>query len=323
MFRAISNFLIAILLLLPLAIYGQGLERDDGGFTIDVDVDLVTLHVSVQDRDGVPVPGLEQEHFKVFEDGVEQEISRFLHEDVPVSVGLVIDTSGSMMNKRERVSTSALVFIRESNPEDETFIVTFNDEAYLEQTFTRSMGNLVDTLENLDVRGGTALNDAIWVSIDEVENEARLEKKALLVITDGEDSASAFGRNPVMERLLDTDATVYIIGLLELNDDRGGLFRRSPSSRARRALREMAESTGGQAYFPESLSEIEELCRRVAHDLRNHYTIAYNPTNTDFDGTWREIEVEINAPRGFPRLDVHAKQGYFAREGDAVSYDPN
>jgi Ca-activated chloride channel family protein len=322
MFRIISSALISIPLLFPWAMYGQGLDRDDGGFRIEVDVELVTLAVSVMDRDGAPVLGLEQEHFRVFEDGVGQDISRFLHEDVPVSVGLVIDTSGSMRDKTERVATSALVFIRESNPEDETFIVTFSDQVYLEQSFTQSIGNLVDTLENLDARGQTALNDAVWVSLDEVENEGRLDKKALLVITDGEDSESAYGLNPIMQRLLETDATVYIIGLLQLNDDRGGLFRRSPSSRARRALREMAESTGGQAFFPETLAEIEEFCRRVAHDLRNHYTIAYNPTNREFDGTWREIEVEVDAPRGFPRLEARHKTGYLASENDPVSDNP-
>jgi Ca-activated chloride channel family protein len=326
-FRTIS---IALLTALTLSApsSGQDLERDGTGFTIDVDVELVVLPVSVQDRDGAPVIGLEQEHFQVFEDGVEQTVSRFLQEDVPVSVGLVIDTSGSMRNKRERVASSALVFISESNPADETFIVTFNDETYLEQTFTGSIGNLVDTLENLDARGETAFNDAVWVSLDEVETQSRLEKKALLVITDGEDNASSYGTNPVLERLKDTDATVYIIGLLELDDERGGLFRRSPSSRARRTLREMAESTGGQAFFPETLDEVEELCRRVAHDLRNHYTINYVPSNPNYDGTWREVEVKVNPPRGFPRIEVHTKQGYYAPggepedEGDAASDNP-
>lgn len=322
MFRNTFNALIAVPLLFLSATSGQDLERDGGGFRINVDVELVQLPVSVQDRDGTPIIGLEQEHFRIFEDGVEQDISLFRHEDIPVSIGLVIDTSGSMMNKRERVSSSALVFIRESNPEDETFIVTFNDEVYLEQTFTGSMGNLVDTLENLDARGETALNDAVWVSLDEVENEGRLDKKALLIITDGEDNASAYGHNPLMQRLLETDATVYIIGLLELNDDRGGLFRRSPSSRARRALREMAESTGGQAFFPKSLAEIEDLCRRIAQDLRNHYTIGYTPTNTVFDGAWRKVEVKIDAPRGFPRPVVRTKLGYFAPGGNALSDAP-
>ncbi len=282
---------------------------------ITVDVPLVDMAVSVLDEDGAPVFGLEREHFRVFEDGVEQDIILFKQEDVPISVGLVIDTSGSMVARREKVAGAALVFLAESNQQDETFIVTFNDTAYLEQRFTGSLGTLVDTLDNLDARGETAMNDALWVSLDELENEARMDKKALLVITDGEDNASRYGVNPVLERLRTSDATVYIIGLLELNDDRGGLFRRSPSSRARRTLRDLAESTGGQAYFPETLDEVEEICRLIAHDLRNHYTIGYTPTNAEDDGSWREIVVEVIPPRGFPDLKVRAREGYTAVGG--------
>jgi Ca-activated chloride channel family protein len=312
-FRYLATVLF---ILIPLTSPAAQERGPDGQFVIEVDVELVQLPVSVLDRDGAPVPGLEQKHFRVSEDGVEQEITLFRHEDVPISVGLVIDTSGSMRDKRERVGSAALVFISESNREDETFIVTFNDQAYLEQGFTRSIGNLVDTLENLDARGETSLNDAVWVSLDEVEGEGRMDKKALLVITDGEDSGSRYGINPVMDRLRETDATVYVIGLLQLNDDRGGLFRRSPSSRARRSLRDMAEASGGKAYFPATLDEIEEFCRRIAHDLRNHYTIGYNSTNEALDGSWREVEVEVDEPRGFPRLEVSTKPGYRARGGE-------
>ncbi len=315
--------LAAALLLtwVPLSAAGPQEREPDSPPDFVVDVDLVTLPVSIVDGDGDPVMGLQREHFRVFEDGVEQEITRFAQEDEPISVGLVIDTSGSMRDKRERVAGSALVFVSESNPEDETFIVTFNDQAVLEQGFTRSVGNLVDTLNNLDARGETALNDAVWVSLDEVEERGRMDKKTLLVITDGEDSSSRYGINPLMDRLRETDATVYIVGLLELNDDRGGLFRRSPSSRARRALRDMAEASGGKAYFPETLDEIEDVCRRIAADLRNHYTIGYNSTNETLDGTWREVEVEVDAPRGFPRLDVSTKPGYRARGGDSAVPD--
>jgi VWFA-related protein len=307
----------------PATVGAQQLERNqDRDFQISVDVELVQLPVSVVDRDGVPVIGLDQQYFEIYEDGVLQDISLFRHEDVPISVGLVIDNSGSMRNKRERVNSAALVFVREGNPEDETFIVNFDDDAYLEQDFTGSIGNLIDTLENVDTRGETALNDAIYLSLEHVEANGRMDKKAVLVVSDGEDNASKFGFNRVMERLREAEVTVYVIGLLELNDQRGGLFRRSPSSRAKRELREIAESTGGQAYFPESLDEVEELCRRVAHDLRNHFTLGYNPTNRAFDGTWREVEVRVNPPRGFPRLVVRTKPGYYAPGGEAVSENP-
>jgi Ca-activated chloride channel family protein len=310
----LRHFFLALLLAtLPETAGAQQLERaTDGDFRISVDVELVQLPVSVMDRDGVPVIGLEQEHFAVLENNVRQDISLFRHEDVPISVGLVIDNSGSMRNKRERVNSAALVFVRESNPDDETFIVNFDDDAYLEQDFTSSVGNLVDTLSNIDTRGETALNDAIFLSLEHVEASGRMDKKALLVISDGEDNSSSYGFNRIMERLREAEVTVYVIGLLELNDTRGGLFRRSPSSKARRELREIAESTGGQAYFPTSLDEVEELCQRVAHDLRNHYTIGYNPTNKAFDGTWREVEVEVYPPQGFPDIEVRTKPGYYA-----------
>lgn len=290
-------------------------------FTISVDVELVTLPVSVLDRDGQPVHNLGQEHFRVFEDGVEQEISLFRHEDAPISVGLVIDTSGSMNNKRDRVASAALVFVREGNPEDETFIVTFNDEALLEQDFTRSMGNLIDTLENIYNRGETAVNDAVYLALEYVEEAGRLDKKALLVVSDGEDNASIYDEDEVLERLRQSDVSLYVVGLLELNDDRGGFFRKSPSERARDAFEDLAEASGGRAFFPESLDEIEEICRQIAHDLRNHYTIGYRPTNAAYDGTLREIEVEVERPDGFPRMEVHTKTSYRAPATEAATDD--
>lgn len=281
-------------------------------FTISVDVELVTLPVSVLDRDGHPVFGLEKENFRVFEDGVEQEIERFVQEDVPVSIGLAIDSSGSMNNKRQSVSSAALVFVRESNPDDETFIVTFNDEVFLEQDFTRSIGNLTDALDNIQPRGETAVNDAIYLALEHVEEEGRMDKKAILIISDGEDNASAYGHNAIMERLRQSDVTVYAIGILEQNDESGGLFRKSRSEIARDALEEITEATGGQAFFPKSVDEVEELCRRIARDLRSHYTIGYRPSNKAFDGMWRNIKVEVDPPRGFPRISVRTKEGYFA-----------
>ena len=298
----------------------QQLQKESGkDFQISVDVELVQVPVSVADRDGRPVIGLEQQHFQVFEDKVLQQISLFQHEDVPISVGLVIDNSGSMRNKRERVSSAALTFVRESNAEDETFIVAFDDSAYLEQDFTQSIGNLMDALDNMDTRGETAFNDAVVLSLEHVEGEGRMDKKALLVITDGEDNKSDYEFREVMDKVKEVDVTVYAIGLLEQNDQRGGLFRKSPSQKARKALEEIAEATGGKAFFPESLSEVEELCRQIAHDLRNHYTIGYNPSNKAFDGTYRTIEVKVNAPRGFPKLEVRTKPGYTAPTGKPVS----
>lgn len=294
--------------------------QDDGEFTLSVDVDLVTLPVSVLDRDGLPVDGLEQQHFRIFEDDVEQQVSLFRREDAPISVGLVIDASASMSTKRREVSSAALDFVRESNPEDETFVVTFNDEAFLEQDFTRSIGNLIDAMENVSTRGGTAVNDAIYLALEYVEDEGTLDKKALLVISDGEDNASIYDQDDVIERVRQSDVTIYAIGLLE-DDGGGGLFGRSPSEKARDALEDITEASGGRAFFPESLEEIQALCRQIAHDLRNQYTIGYTSTNATHNGTLREVEVRVQRPDGFPRMEVHTKTSYRA-VGDPEAGNP-
>jgi Ca-activated chloride channel homolog len=303
-----SSLLALTIALSSFALWAQ----QDKDFTINVDVELVQLPISVMDKDGRLINGLTKENFQIFEDKVQQQIALFKHEDVPVSLGLVIDNSGSMRNKRERVNSAALSFVRESNSEDETFIVNFDDAAYLEQDFTGSIGDLMDALDNLDTRGETALYDAVFLAVDHAK-AGKHEKKAVLLISDGEDNTSKYGFNKALEKLKESKVTLYAIGLLEENDDRGGLFRKSPSKKAKAALEEFAESTGGQAYFPKSLNEVEDLCKRIAHDLRNHYTVGYNPTNSKLDGSWREIRVNVNPPKSITsKLTVHTKPGYYA-----------
>lgn len=288
----------------------QPQKQPDSSYKLSVEALEVQLPVSVLDKDGRPVPGLTKEHFQVFEDKVQQTIKTFRHEDIPLSLGLVIDNSGSMRNKRERVNSAALSFVRESNPEDETFIVNFNDSAYLEQDFTGSIGDLIDALENLDTRGETALYDALYLSADHVK-EGKKDKKALLVITDGEDTASKYGINKVIEALRQSKVTLYAVGLLEEHDQRGGLFKKSPSKKAKDELIRFAGITGGQAFFPESLDEVDVLVKTIAHDLRNHYTITYTPANTKADGAYREIAVKVNPPKNFPKITWRAKEGYY------------
>ncbi len=297
----------------------QPRRQDDRNFTLSVDVELVQLPVSVVDKDGRPVSGLAKEHFQVFEDNTLQDISLFKYEDVPLSLGLVIDNSGSMRNKRERVNSAALSFVRAGNPDDETFIVNFDDAAYLEQDFTGSIGDLIDVLDNVDTRGETALYDAIYLSLDHAKAGKR-DKKALLLISDGEDNKSKYGINRVIEALRESKVTVYAIGLMEENDQRGGLFRKSPSKKAKEALEQFAELTGGQAYFPKSIDEVEEICKRIAHDLRNHYTIGYNPSNKKLDGTWREVRVKVNPPKNASKVSsIFSKPGYYAPTSEPVS----
>jgi len=255
-----SIFSIAVFLssvVLPAQDRPQPQKGDkDKEFSISVDTIEVQLPVSVLDKEGRPVDGLKQEHFQVFEDKVLQTIKSFRHEDIPLSLGLVIDNSGSMRNKRERVNSSALAFVRESNPEDETFIINFDDSAYLEQDFTGSIGDLIDALENIDARGETALYDALYLAADKVTKDGKKDKKALLVITDGEDTASKYGINKTMEALRQAKVTLYAVGLLEEDDQRGGLFKKPPSKKAKEDLQKFAEVTGGQAYFPKSLDEV-------------------------------------------------------------------
>ena len=296
----------------------QPRKQSNQDFTLSVDVELVQLPISVLDAKGRPVDGLTKDHFQIFEDNALQQIKLFQHEDIPLSLGLVIDNSGSMRNKRERVNSAALSFVRESNPDDETFIVNFDDSAYLEQDFTGSIGDLIDALDNLDTRGETALYDAVFLSVDHVK-AGKKDKKAILLISDGEDNVSKYGFNKVVEALRESKVTLYAIGLLEENDQRGGLFKKPPSKKAKEALEKFAEITGGQAYFPKSLDEVEELVKDIAHDLRNHYTVGYTPTNRKLDGSWREVRVKVNPPKNVSKVTVRSKQGYYAPTADPVS----
>src|SRR5262245_18404829 len=295
-------------------------QGKDGNYTLSVETLEVQLPVSVLDKENRPVDGLKQENFQVFEDKVLQTIKTFRHEDIPMSLGLSIDNSGSMRNKRERVNSSALAFVRESNPEDETFIIKFDDSAYLEQDFTSSIGDLIDALENIDARGETALYDAVYLGADKVTKDGKKDTKVILLIIDGEDNVSKYGINKVMEPLRQSKVTLYAVGLLEEDDQRGGLFKKPPSKKAKEDLVKFAEITGGQAYFPKSLDEVEELVKHIAHDLRNHYTVSYIPTNANLDGTWREVTVKVTPPaKSTPKLSLHTKQGYYAPKPDHIS----
>src|SRR5437899_3068106 len=260
----------------------QKQNKQDKDYVLSVDVDEVVLSVAVLDKEGRPVDGLSKDQFTIFEDNTQQQIKVFKHEDIPLSLGLVIDNSGSMRNKRERVNSAALAFVRESNPEDETFIVNFDDSAYLEQDFTGSIGDLIDALDNLDTRRETALYDSVYLSADHIKR-GKKDKKALLLISDGEDNVSKYGLNKVIDALRESKVTLYAIGLLEENDQRGGLFKKPPSKKAKEDLQKFAEITGGQAFFPKNLDEVEELVKHIAHDLRNQYTISHPTKNAQLD----------------------------------------
>ena len=280
------------------------------GSKIKVDVNLVVLHTTVVDDRGKFVDGLKQENFRVFEDKVEQKLSVFRREDIPVSMGLVIDNSGSMRDKRPRVNEAAITLVEASNPQDEAFVVNFNDDFYLDldKDFTSSVPELKEALERIDSRGSTALYDAIIGSLDHLK-KGRKDKKVLLVVTDGEDNASRNSLEKAVREIQKTDVVVYTIGLL-------GQENKRSAKTARKALKNIAEASGGLAFFPENVEDVHAICEQVAHDIRNQYTIAYYPTNTRRDGSFRAVNVEI-AARGHGKLTARTRNGYYAPGGAA------
>jgi VWFA-related protein len=277
-----------------------------GASTIRRDVNLVVLHATVLNGAGDVVSGLTQANFRVLEDKVEQKISLFHNDDVPVTVGIVVDNSGSMRLKRPGVNAAALTFVKTSNPQDEVFIVNFNDEFYLDmdKDFSSDPKDLQEALDRIDSRGETALYDAVVGSLDHLKKGTR-DKKVLLVITDGQDNTSRETLGYTVRAAQESNAVIYAIGLF--SDD-----ARSEKRHGKKALEEITKATGGEAYFPEGVDQVEAICTRIAHDIRNQYTIAYYPSNTARDGTFRTVKVEVSAPRGMGRLIIRAKPGYFA-----------
>jgi VWFA-related protein len=266
------------------------------------EVDEVTLHATVVDDRNRLITNLDKGDFNVFEDGKQQKITSFRNEDIPVAMGIVIDNSGSMREKRPQVNAAALNLVRSSNPQDKVFIVNFNEEYFLDQDYTGSIPKLKDALERIESRGGTALYDAVVASAEHLKKSGELEKKVILVVTDGEDNASRESLEQALRRLQEQNGpTIYTIGLL--GDEH--------SKRARRALREMAEDTGGVAFFPNNLSEVEAITQQIAHDIRNQYTIVYKPSTPQSAGGYRTVKVQAKAP-GYKNLQVRTRSGYYA-----------
>jgi len=286
---------------------GQVIGNQDS--KIRVDVNLVVLHTTVIDDRGRFADGLKQENFRVFEDKVEQKLSVFKREDIPVSMGLVIDNSGSMRDKRPRVNQAAITLVEASNPQDEAFVVNFNDDFYLDldKDFTNSIPELKEALERIDSRGSTALYDAIIGSLDHAKKGSK-DKKVLLIVTDGEDNTSHNSLEKTLREIQKTDTVIYTIGLLSEESKKS-------AKRARRALEEVAKASGGLAYFPENVEDVHSICEQVAHDIRNQYTLAYYPTNTKRDGTFRTVQVDVIPPRGRGKLVARTRNGYYAPGG--------
>jgi VWFA-related protein len=292
---------------------GQAANSGKQGSSIKVDVNLVVLHTTVLDDRQRFADGLKQENFRVFEDKIEQKLSVFKREDVPVSMGLVIDNSGSMREKRPRVNEAALTLVQASNPRDEAFVVNFNDDFYLDldKDFTSSIPELKEALERIDSRGSTALRDAIIGSLDHLKKGSK-DKKVLLLVTDGEDNASHNSLERTLREIQKTDTVIYTIGLLSSEG-------KKEAKRAKKVLQEIAAASGGVAYFPESVDDVHSICEQVAHDIRNQYILAYYPSNTNRDGTFRAVSVEVIPPRGRGKLIARTRNGYYAPSAAAAS----
>jgi len=268
------------------------------------------LHATVADEKQHIVTDLDRNAFTVYEDGKPQNIISFRHEDIPVAMGIVIDNSGSMREKRAKVNQAALNLVRSSNPQDEVFVVNFNDEYYLDQDFTNDLLKLKEALEKIDAKGGTALRDAVVASAEHLKRDARLERKVLFVVTDGEDNASRESLEDAVKQLQEENGpSVYAIGILGDEEH---------PKRAKRALEIIAQRTGGLAFFPKTLDEVDEISRQVAHDIRNQYTIGYKPTNPRTSGGFRQIRVEARA-KEHKKLQVRTKSGYYAGVQPAAS----
>ena len=281
---------------------------EPGGFVFHSDVQEVLLHATVIDDKQRMVTNLDKNAFTVFEDGKQQVIKSFRYEDIPISLGIVIDNSGSMREKRAKVNKAALNLVRASNPQDEVFVVNFSDEFFLDQPFTSKINLLQSALEKYETRGGTALYDAVVASADELKRHGKLQKKILFVVTDGEDDASRESLEQAVRQLQEENGpTVYAIGLL--GDER--------ARRAKRALQTISERTGGIAFFPRTLDEVDQISSTVARDIRNQYTIGYKPTTPKTVGGYRAIRVEARAS-GHGKLTVRTRSGYYAGQEQAA-----
>jgi len=293
----------------PAASSGSNEITQEGGrFTMRADAYEIRLNASVVDSSGQTVDSLPAEAFHIYEDGVPQTIVGFRHEDLPVSLGLLIDSSASMYDKRAAVDVASLDLVKLSNPQDEAFLVDFSSEAYIDQDFTSDIGKLQAGLSYIKSQGGTALYDAVIASADYIAKNAKRSKQVILIITDGDDNASSATLEQTIRRVQDLDGpAIYCIGLLFGED-----VTRQEARHSREVLTSLAEQTGGAAFFPKSVKEVDGITKMVAADIRTQYTLTYHSTNPPSRGGYRQIHVEAKE-KGFHGLQVRTRSGYFPK----------
>jgi Ca-activated chloride channel family protein len=285
------------------------IQRDQNGvYTLHEDVDEVLLDCTVVDEKGRPVLDVNRNDFRVFEDGVPQTTTSFSHQDQPVSMGILLDSSGSMLDKRSAVNAAAIKLLEESNPRDAAFVVNFNDRAYLDQGFTVDRVALNRGLSHFDSRGATALYDAVAASADELAHHAKQRKQVLLIVTDGADNASRLGLRDAIRRVQGlAGPVVYTIGLLYDSDPK-------EYQKAHDDLESLSAETGGLAYFPSSIGEVSEIASEVARDVRNQYSVGYRSSRPASFTGYRQIHVEAWSSN-HKHLTVRTRRGYFAQPG--------
>jgi len=260
------------------------------------------LHASPEDKDGHLVKSLPASAFQVFENGVKQKISGFRQEDVPVSLGLVIDSSASMSKKRDRVAAAALALVRLSNPDDEVFIVNFDEAPSLDVDYTNDIEKLKKGLKRFDARGGTAMRDALRTAIEHLRGRDKKDKKVLLVVTDGADNASLTTLDYVIRAAQQSEVLIYTVGLFGDEGPR-------ETEKGKSALETLARATGGQNYFPKDVAEVDQIAPQIATEIRNQYSVSYTPTNQELDGTFRQIRLLVDSPLV---VAVRTRTGYYA-----------
>jgi VWFA-related protein len=289
----------------PASAAGQPLHKEGEGYVLRTNVEEVILNATVLDGTKL-VQDLKRENFQVFEDGVKQNIISFQHTDLPVSIAFVVDNSGSMSKKRPSVNKAALDLVEASNPQDEAFVVNFSDEAFIDQEFTANINKLREGLSHIESRGGTALYDAVVASADKLVADAKRPKQVLVIITDGEDNASTLTLDQTIRRVQQLSGPViYCIGLLF-----GDEMSRSEVRHARRALEMLSTETGGIAFFPKNIEQVDEIAGEVARDIRNQYTIGYHSTKPTTEAGFRRVTVTAEE-QGRSKLNVRTRTGYF------------
>jgi len=278
------------------------------GQSLRVDVDLALVNVTVTDPNDRLITGLEPDNFRIFENNVEQEIQYFSSEDVPISIGVIFDLSGSMRNKVAKSKEAVFQFLKTANPQDEFFLVGFHERAELVSSFTNSVEDLQSRILLASAKGSTALLDAIYLGLNEMK-KARNGKRALLIISDGGDNHSRYNPNDIKRLVREADTQLYSVGIF---DPLAYRARTPEELNGPSLLSEVTELTGGRAFDVENVTDLPDIAAKIGAELRNQYILGYRPSNKSHDARWRKIKVKLRAPKGLPPLSVYAKTGYYA-----------